>query len=139
MYSYYGYSSGVDTMGIVAILAVLGTIAAMVLLYIFVLPAKKRDNLPKIGKIVHDIFTFKHLLLETVLRFLYVLCTVATIVFGVFMLFGFKYGQWLGGYGLLIAILGPIAIRLTYEGIMMFILLVKNTIQINSKLKDKDE
>ena len=37
----------------------------------------------------------------------------------------------MGGYGLLIIILGPIAIRLSYELMMMAILLLKNVIAIN--------
>ena len=37
--------------------------------------------------------------------------------------------------GIAIAVLGPIALRLVYEGIIMFILLVKNVIDINNKMK----
>ena len=43
----------------------------------------------------------------------------------------------MGGYGLLIIILGPIAIRLSYELMMMAILLLKNVISINHKLADQ--
>ena len=38
--------------------------------------------------------------------------------------------------GLLIAILGPVAVRILYEGIMLVIVLVKNVIQINRKLPE---
>ena len=45
------------------------------------------------------------------------------------------FNEYVGARGLLMMILGPIIIRLAYEFIMMFILLVKNVIQINNKLK----
>ena len=41
--------------------------------------------------------------------------------------------------GLAITVLGPIALRLAYELLMMFILLVKNVIDINGKLKVEKE
>lgn len=128
---------------------VLGIIAAIVItvfLYIKVLPRKYDGKLPnKYWQFVHDFFHFKKLYLEEVLKAIYVLANAACIAIGAFMLISFQtytsyyYGYsrttWYGGYGLLLIIGGPIALRLTYEGIMMFILLVKNTIEINNKLK----
>lgn len=40
--------------------------------------------------------------------------------------------------GILAAILIPVILRITYELFMMFILLVKNTIEINNKIKKED-
>ncbi len=128
--------------------AVALTIAATILLYIFVIPEKKRNSLPKIGVVLHDIFTFKTLYIEKVLRFIYTVATVFCIIAGFLLLFGFvsydygygySYTQWFGGYGILLMVVGPIALRLTYESLMMFILLVKNTIQINNKLGVKED
>ena len=132
---------------------VLGIIAAIVItvfLYIKVLPRKYDGKLPnKYWQFVHDFFHFKKLYLEEVLKAIYVLANAACIAIGAFMLISFQtytsyyYGYsrttWYGGYGLLLIIGGPIALRLTYEGIMMFILLVKNTIEINNKLKTPQE
>ena len=80
---------------------------------------------------------------------LYIFSTALVIMFGFFMLFyveqgydGYYYStpdRWYGGYGVLIMILGPIAIRFAYEILMMFILLIKNVIQINNKLKGDAE
>ena len=53
-----------NTLSIVLIIAATLTVVATVLLYIFVLPEKKRDSLPKIGKIMHDILHFKSLFIE---------------------------------------------------------------------------
>ena len=128
--------------------AIVLTIAATILLYIYVIPEKKRNSLPKIGVALQDIFTFKTLYIEKVLRFLYTIATVFCVIAGFLLLFGFvsydygygySYTRWFGGYGILLMLLGPIAIRLTYEGVMMFILLVQNTIQINNKLGNKEE
>ena len=44
-----------NTLSIVLVIAATLTVVATVLLYIFVLPEKKRESLPKIGQIVHDI------------------------------------------------------------------------------------
>ena len=126
--------------GIIPVLALLLAIGATVVAFIFIVPAKKREKLNKIGKIAHDALNFKYLIVEKVLQALYIFSTAFVIVLGFFMLFYFEryyYGdvKWHGGEGLLLMILGPIAVRLAYEFMMMLILLVKNVIQINNKLK----
>ena len=128
------------------IIALILALGATVVAFIFIVPEKKREKLNKIGKLLHDIFNFKFLIVEKILQALYILCTAFAVIYGFFMLFSFEtysYGyyierttvRWNGGWGLLIMIGGPIAIRLAYEGMMMMILLVKNVIQINNKLK----
>lgn len=137
----------INTIPFFSVIALLTAIAATVLLFIFVLPAKKREGLPKLLKVIHDVFNMKDLLFESILRVLYVFSSLACVFWGVFMIFGFQiydsgrysYTNWAGGYGILVAILGPIALRIAFELVMMFVLLVKNTIQINKKLKDQNE
>lgn len=128
---------------------ILGAIAAIVItvyLYLKVLPKKYDGKLPnKYWQFAHDFFHFKKLYLEEVLKALYVLANAACIAIGVFLLisfdtytsyyYGYSRTTWYGGYGLLLMICGPIVLRLVYESIMMLILLVKNTIEINNKLK----
>lgn len=134
----------------------LGSIAALaltILLYIKVMPRKLDgtfDN-PWLQRL-HDFFHFKKLYLEEVLKFLYVLATVATVCVGVFMLLSY-YESWswsyYGGghttkeslflYGLLMIVGGPISVRLAYEVLMMFILVVKNVIDINNKMPKTNE
>ena len=136
-----------STVRFFTVLGVLTAIAATVLAFIFILPEKKREKLPKFLKMVHDVLNMKQLFIETVLRAVYVFATFACILVGVFMIFGFThyegyYGshtEWYGGYGILLALLGPIVLRLAFEGTMMFIMLVKNTIEINKKLKNQNE
>lgn len=126
------------------ILGIVAAVALTVFLYIKVMPRKYDGKLPnKFLQFIHDFFHFKKLYLEEFLKGIYVLANACCICVGIFLLItvesyhGYYYSRttWYGGYGLLLIVLGPIALRLTYEGIMMFILLVKNTIEINNKLK----
>ena len=125
---------------------ILGTIAALtltVLIMIFVTPEKKRGGLNKFFTFLHDLFNFKFLILEKILKALYIFATFSCICVGFFGLFSVEHywGSYYRSYAfpsLLLLILGPIALRITYEAIMMFILLVKNTIQINNKLGSDD-
>ena len=109
-------------------------LVATVLAFIYVVPEKKREKLGAFGKFLHDTCNFKYLMVEKILQALYIFTTAAVIIFGVLMLFRTEYNYWtgdriwMGGYGLLIIILGPIAIRLSYELMMMAILLLKNVI-----------
>ena len=134
--------------GTMLIIAAVLALAATVLAFIFIVPEKKRPQLGAFGKFLHDTCNFKYLMVEKILQALYIFTTAATILFGVLMLFRTEYNYWtgervwMGGIGLLIIILGPIVIRLSYELMMMAILLLKNVISINRKLADqtgKDE
>lgn len=131
-------------MNAISIISAVMALAATVLAFLFIVPENKRKNLNKIGKLAHDICNFKFLIIEKILQALYIFCTALVIILGFILLFYFEeqysyFGesrvQWYGGWGLLIMILGPIAIRLVYEGMMMAILLVKNVIQINNKIE----
>ena len=126
------------------ILALVFAAIATILAFIFIVPDKKRGSLNRFGKFLHDTFNFKYLIIEKVLQALYILVTCYVVFVGFFMLFyvqKYRWGddKWYGGYGLLLMIVGPIAVRLAYEGIMMFILLIKNVIQINNKLRYPDD
>lgn len=118
------------------IFGVLATIAA----YIFIMPAKKRKKLPSVLKALHDIFTFKSLLIEKIVRFLYVFSTIFVEFYGFFLLFCVQRSdflgsnKWMGGKGVLIMLLGPIVLRIVYEFLMMTVLLVNNIIAIKKKL-----
>lgn len=139
----------IDTTGFMAFIALVATIVLTILAYKFIIPKKKRAGLNKLGQFLHDVFNFKFLIIEKILQFFYVLCTIACVCLGVSMLLGISiryssyfdklYTDWYGIYGILFAVLGPIAVRLVYEGLMMGLLLVKNVMQINKKLKSQTE
>lgn len=115
------------------------SVAATVLAFVFITPEKKREKLNAFGKVLHDFCNFKYLIVEKILQALYIFFTAMTVIEGIFMLFMAPYGHWLGGYGLLTMIVGPIVIRLIFELLMMVILLVKNVISINGKLKNQND
>ena len=131
---------------IAAILGLVFALGCTILALIFITPESRRHTLNSFFTFVHDLFNFKFLFLEKVLKFLYIFNTLYCILAGFFMLFsGERYSSYYYSYfqsyalpGLLLMILGPIAVRIIYEGIMLFILLVKNVIQINNKLKSND-
>lgn len=136
-----GITTNLGAMGIVAVII---AIVATVLAFIFIVPEKRRAQMGAFGKFLHDTCNFKYLIVEKILQALYLFATAYVILAGFFMLFmaprdwdGTRY--WLGGYGLLTMIVGPIAVRLVYELLMMGILLVKHVISINCKLRNQND
>lgn len=125
------------------IIAVVLAIAATVLAFIFIVPEKRREKLNAFGKFLHDLCSFKFLVVEKILQALYIFSTAFIILYGVLQLFNVQKdywtgaSRWMGGTGLLCIIVGPIAVRLSYELMMMAVLLVKNVISINRKLADE--
>ena len=135
-----------STMGLVLFLGISLALALTVLTYIFILPEKKRGKLNKLGQFISDIFNFKFLVIEKVLQFFYILSTFICIALGVCMMFGIEVTtyydtdvHWYGLYGILLVIVGPIVVRLAYEALMLGLLLVKNVIEINRKLKSQTD
>lgn len=134
-------------LGTIYIIAACLALPAAVLAFIFIVPEKKREKMGKFGKLLHDICNFKFLIVEKIFQFFYVLSTAFCIIGGFFMLFwverySWYYGsssEWLGYYGLLMMILGPISVRIAYEFIMLVLIAIKNIIQINNKLKNQNE
>lgn len=139
MYDYELYGSRISTLGTLGIIAILLAIIATVLAFIFIVPAKRREKMGKFGKFLHDACNFKFLIVEKILQALYIFFTALVILVGFFMLFCSDWSGWMGGKGILLMILGPIAVRLSYELMMMAVLAVKNIISINSKLRNKNE
>lgn len=113
------------------LIALFIAIVATVLSFIFIVPEGRREKLNAFGKFLHDTFTFKYLVVEKILQALYILATIFLIVFGLITLFDAVVP------GLLVMIAGPIILRLVYEVLMMWVLLVKHVITIDRKLKDQ--
>ena len=132
------FTGNVAASGVLSVIATILAIVVTVLAFIFIVPEKRREKLNAFGKFLHDTCNFKYLVVEKILQALYIFATAVVILNGFFMLFTVVYGQWLGGYGILVMILGPIVIRLVYELLMMVIILIKNVISINNKLKNQN-
>ena len=132
-----------EQLGVFSIIGGILAVVATVLAYVFIVPESRREKLNAFGKFLHDTFNFKYLIVEKILQALYIFFTADLIILGFFMLFAapedfFGHRHWLGGYGILIMILGTILIRLIYELLMMAILLLKNVISINNKLRNQN-
>lgn len=137
------FSDAIEQLGIFTIVGGILAIVATVLAYVFIVPEKRREKLNAFGKFLHDTCNFKYLIVEKILQALYIFFTADMIILGFFMLFAapedyFGNRHWLGVYGILTMILGPIMIRLVYELLMMAVLLLKNVISINNKLRSQN-
>lgn len=136
----YGYGIS-STSTIMLILGLILAVAATVLAFIFIVPSKKREKLGGFFRFLHDVFNFKFLIIEKILQALYVFSTAFCICYGITSLFSFTWGYgyfyWGGGAGILTLLVGPFVVRLVYEGLMLTLILIKNVIQINNKMKDE--
>lgn len=150
-------------MGFVNLLSILGAIVLTVFFCLKILPAKFDGAFSKkLPQQIHNYFNFKTLYLETIFKVLFTFLTLACIIVGVLTATVGNACQFIGNIidaidydymgswiwrrlftnffsGIALAVVGPIALRLVYEIFMMFILLVKNVIDINGKLKAPEE
>lgn len=138
--NYYGSSrrnydpfDGAAAAGVEVLLGIIVAIVLTILLYVLVFPEKRKYTLNSFFLFVKNFFDIKYLIIEKILKFFYVLNTMLAICIGFFLLFGRTFLA-----GLLIMILGPVVQRLVYESAMLGILLVKNTMEINNKLDEKE-
>ena len=129
-------SSSGDFSSAISILAFILAIAATVLAFVFILSKKGRSSQNPFIKFLVNVCDFRCLIIEKILKALYIFSTAFTILYGFLGIFDF--GSYMYGatllQSLLTMILGPIAIRIIYELIMLAVLAVKNIIQINNKL-----
>lgn len=121
---------------IVFIISAFVSLVCSILVWALVMPEKKRPTLNAFFTFISDVFNFRSLLIEKILKFTYLLLTLFVILFG-FCAFVVSISINDGRaalIGLLVMVLGPIALRLIYELSMMAVLLVKNVIEINNKM-----
>lgn len=111
------------------ILGIVIGIAAVVAAYIFVIPEKRVNGMNKFLHTLHNIFTFKSLMIEKILRFMYVFITILSITIGFFMMF--PKDMFL--IGLVTMIFTPIVVRIIFEASMLKIILTNNVIELNKK------
>ena len=127
----YHFRISEDT-NIALFITLIGAFLISILLMIFVTPPSKRDKLPGFLKFLSDVFNFRWLIIEKILKATYIISTIFLFFAGIVM------GITESIEYLLISLLGPLAIRLVYEAAMMVILMIKNLIEINNKLKYDD-
>ena len=125
---------------VATVLGIISSIAVIVFLYVKVLPQKYNGKLEnKYLQWMHNYFNFKKLYLEDILKFIFVVGTVFFVCVGFFMMFSVTetyFGDQSNFVaGLSVLIFGPITMRFIFELQMMGILLVRNVMEINKKMK----
>ncbi|MBQ9910752.1 MAG: hypothetical protein IJM50_04560 [Lachnospiraceae bacterium] len=113
-----------------------GFIAGLLLtgcVYLFLTSKKQEKSLKGGLRWLRNFLTFRKIYLEAVLRFLYILTTCFVVATGFLMIFE------RGWRGLLLMIVGPVAVRIVYELLMLFIVLVKNVMEINNSIQGRTE
>lgn len=134
MYYYNTYNTHLLAVaGIVGILVIAVVLTA--LLAVLVLPKHKDGKLPGFFQLLYDAFTPKTLLLEKILQILNVFFSIVAVLLGLWMIFrGLFANTTLLMMGLLLLILGPVLCRVGYELILLRVMQVKATREINRKL-----
>lgn len=111
------------------IAAVLALIGALVLHFTF-LRQKNDGKFNKFLGWMYDFLTFKKLMLESILKLLYLIMAIFVT------LSSFGMGSVLAFFGTLI--LGNVAVRLAYEFALIMLVICRNTSDISKKLNGKE-
>ena len=127
----YGYSSSINGamiwMIIAAVLAVIGGIC----LYFTVFSKANENKFTGFMKWLYDFVTFKKMMLESLLRILYII----TAIFITLASFALISTSFVGFLAMLV--LGNIGARITFEFSLVLLTICKNTTEINSKMKSE--
>lgn len=118
------------------LLVLLAVIGGVVLYAVFLSPKNEGRYKGILGEL-YDFLNFRKLIIEGVLRFLYVIAACVTTVYGIIQIFladTFAEGLL---YGLGFAVLGNLALRIAFELVLMFVLICRNLIEINQKLRPR--
>ncbi|MBQ1387973.1 hypothetical protein IIY68_04270 [Candidatus Saccharibacteria bacterium] len=128
--SYTSAAAGASIWGIIAL--VLAIVGGILVYFLFV--NAKTEPKGKFTKWLKDFLSFKIMWIEPILKVVYYVATIFTV------LYSFTFLA-LGGYGFLMflmcLVLGPIIIRIVYEATMMFIMIWRNTRDIAENTKKK--
>lgn len=127
MYSDYYYYDYYNAFSIMPIAVLVAVILGIVLYFTF-LKKENEDKFTGWKKTVYDFFCFNKFYTEDIIKLVYVMTTAALVVIGVFMLF-FDLAT-----GLILLVLGNVGLRVSYELIMMFVILCRKTVSIDRKL-----
>ncbi len=114
--------------GIIGAILFILVLAATIAIHIFVLPESKYDSLPPALQYIHNFLNMKVLWVDLIMRFLYIFGTIAIIPYSIYMMFKASFIS-----GLLTLIFTPVVLRITYELLMMTVMIARNVIELNRK------
>ncbi len=134
-YNYY-YGSAMGDVAVLLVIFLVAALAGGIVLYCLVFGKKKDGHYKGFMKWLYDFVHFRILTIEVIAKVLYLISAIAVTLT--------SFLQFANGLiGLLLCplqiILGNILVRIVYEFSVMAILLVKNTNEINAKLKNQNE
>ena len=121
-------ASSVADAGIWAIIAAILAIIGGILVY-FLFVKSKNGPKGKFAKWLKDFLMFRTMWIETIIKIIYYITTI----FVIFVSFSFISTSFLSF--IICLVLGPIITRLVYEGIIMFIMIWRNTADIAENTK----
>lgn len=130
MFDYgYGYSSSFEGAIIwMIIAAVLAVIGGFVVYFLFLTP-KNENKFKGFAKWLYEFLSFKKMFAEVMLRIAY-LITAIYITLSSFALITESFLAFI-----LMLTLGNVLARVAYEYLLLFLVICKNTTEINKKLK----
>ena len=124
MYSYYYYNSMMTAFPI----AVLAAVILGVIIFFTFLRKENENKYRGWKKVVYDFFQFNKFYTEDIMKLLYLMLVAVVTVSGLFMLLmNFVTG-------LLLLVIGNVALRVSYELVMMFVILCRKSVTIDRKL-----
>ena len=124
MYPYYYYNSLFNALPVAVLVAIILGVA----LHFTFLRKENENKFTGWKEVVYNFFNFNKFYTEEILKLVYVMLTAAFVVIGVFMLFVDITT------GLILLVLGNVVLRVSYELIMMFVILCRKTVSIDRKL-----
>ena len=125
---YGGYGGGYGATLIGMALSIILALAGGIILHFTFLSPKNEGKYTGFVGWLYDFLNFKKLMLESLLRILYLIVTVYFICAG----FSLLFSSFLGGITFMVV--GLVLTRIGYEFILLTILLYRNTADINKKL-----
>ena len=127
----YSYSYGILYYGreIAIFVAILLAVVLSIVLY-FTFLSKKYEGKYKGAKgKIYNFLSFNKFYTEDIMKLLYVVSVAVLVVAGFAMMFTHNFIS-----GLLVLVLGNVALRISYELIMMFIIMCRKTVSIDRKM-----
>lgn len=127
--AYSSHSTGLGIWMIIsAVLAVCGAIA----LHFTFLSKSKEGKFKKFWGWMYDFLTFKKMLIENLLKILYLICALF-VTLSSFAYIGQSFIAFIGSL-----VLGNLVVRMVYEFSLVLLLICRNTTEINAKLSKID-
>lgn len=127
--NYYSYGSSANGAMIWMIISLVLAIIGGICLYFTVFSKANENKFTGFMKWLYDFVTFKKMMLESLLRVLYIIIAIY-ITLSSFALISTSFVGFLG-----MLILGNLVARITFEFSLVLLTICKNTTEINSKMK----